>query len=59
MPVTLDEINGLYDVAGECHGLGALEAHARRRKRKQPDEENDVGKTSRGKANPTHKVGTI
>ncbi len=44
MPATLDEINGLYDVAGENHGLGALEARARRRKRKQPDEGNDVGK---------------
>ena len=38
MPVTLDEINGLYDVAGEDHGLGALEARARRRKRSREDE---------------------
>ena len=49
MPVTLDEINGLYDVAGENHGLGALEARARR-KRKQPDEGNDVGKNQPGQS---------
>ena len=50
MPVTLDEINGLYDVAGENHGLGALEARARRRKRKQPDEGNDEGKNQPGQS---------